>query len=118
RTRDGASETIRDLTAHPWAGARVAMTLVARDEAAQEGRSAPMEVVLPTRAFTDPLAKAVVEQRANLALDANAVPRVLDVFETLTLAPEDTFDDIGNYLALRSAYFRLQNARDDDELRG
>jgi uncharacterized protein (TIGR02302 family) len=117
RTRDGAGETIRDLTAHPWAGARVKMTLVARDEAEQEGRSEPLEVVLPARRFTQPLAKAVVEQRARLAMDANAAPRVGDALETLTLAPEDTFDDVGDYLALRSAYFRLQNARSDDDLR-
>ncbi len=117
RTRDGAGETIRDLTAHPWAGARVNMTLVARDEAEQEGRSAPMEVLLPSRRFTNPLARAVVEQRARLAMDANAAPRVGDALDALTLAPEDTFDHIGNYLALRSAYFRLQNARGDGDLR-
>src|SRR5690606_27062510 len=45
RTREGTGETIRDLTAHPWAGAKVRMTLVARDEASQEGRSEPVEVV-------------------------------------------------------------------------
>jgi uncharacterized protein (TIGR02302 family) len=117
RTRDGASETIRDLTAHPWAGAKVKMTLVARDEAEQEGRSEPIEVLLPARQFTHPLARAVVEQRGKLAMDANAAPRVLDALDTLTLAPEDTFDDLGNYLALRSAYFRLDNARNDDDLR-
>ena len=117
RTRDGASETIRDLTSHPWAGARVKMTLVARDEAEQEGRSAPVELTLPARQFTDPLARAVVEQRAKLAMDANAAPLVGDAIDALTLAPEDTFDDIGDYLALRSAYHRLQNARNDDELR-
>jgi len=117
RTRDGASETIRDLTAHPWAGATVKMTLVARDEAEQEGRSEPLEVTLPARAFTDPLAKAVVEQRMKLAMDAGAAPAVGDALDTLTLAPEDTFDNIGDYLALRSAYFRLQHARSDDDLR-
>ena len=93
------------------------MTLVARDEAEQEGRSEPVELTLPARQFTDPLARAVVEQRAKLAMDANAAPLVGDALDALTLAPEDTFDDIGDYLALRSAYHRLQNARNDDELR-
>ncbi len=118
RTRDGAAETIRDLTSHPWAGATVRMTLVARDEAGQEGRSAPVEVTLPARRFTNPLARAVVEQRAKLAMDANAADRVADAIDALTLAPEDTFDNIGNYLALRSAYYQLLNARGDDDLRG
>ena len=117
RTRDGTAETIRDLTAHPWAGARVKLTLTARDEAGQEGRSEPAETVLPARAFYEPLARAVVEQRTKLALDANAAPEVADALETLTLAPEATFDDVGDYLALRTAYYRLIHARDDEALR-
>ncbi len=117
RTREGAAETIRDLTSHPWAGATVRMTLVARDEAGQEGRSAPVEVMLPARRFSDPLARAVVEQRAKLAMDANAADTVADALDALTLAPEDTFDNVGNYLALRSAYRQLLAARNDDDLR-
>ncbi|WP_421725623.1 TIGR02302 family protein [Bauldia sp.] len=117
RTRDGTGETIRDLTAHPWAGATVKMTLVARDEAEQEGRSAPLEVELPARRFVDPLARAVIEQRARLAMDANTAPLVGDALDALTLAPEDTFDDIGDYLGLRTAYHRLNRARNDDDLR-
>ncbi len=117
RVRDGTGHTIRDLTAHPWAGAKVTLTLVATDEARQEGRSAPVEFTLPVRQFSNPLARAVVEQRARLALDANAAPRVADALDALTVAP-DKIDGMGNYLALRSAYFRLVHAHGDDELRG
>src|SRR5690606_9360127 len=117
RTRDGTGETMRDLTAHPWAGAPVKLTLVARDEAAQEGRSAPVELLLPARRFNEPLARAVVEQRAKLAMDANAVPIVAEALDALTLAPEKTFDNMTHYLALRTAYHRLNLARDDDDLR-
>ena len=39
RTRAGAGQTTKDLTEHPWAGVDVTMTLVARDEANNEGRS-------------------------------------------------------------------------------
>ena len=38
--------------------------------------------------------------------------------DTLTLAPEKTFDDPKQYLWLRSAYYRLTTAAGDDELRG
>ena len=41
RTRSGAAQTTHDLTEHPWAGAEVTVTLVARDEAGNEGRSEP-----------------------------------------------------------------------------
>ena len=118
RTRDGIGDSTRDLTSHPWSGATVDLTLVAEDEAGQEGRSAPFEITLPARRFFDPLARAVVEQRTKLALDANADLRVADALDALTMAPEETFDDLTNYLAIRSAYHRLNNARDDDELRG
>ena len=40
RTRNGVGQTTKDLTEHPWAGVDVVMTLVARDEANNEGRSA------------------------------------------------------------------------------
>ena len=118
RTRDGVGETIRDLTAHPWAGARVKMTLVARDEAQQEGQSDPVEVTLPARQFVEPLARAVVEQRTKLAMDANAANKVADALDALTMAPEDTYDNLGQYLALRTAYYELVRARNDDDLRG
>jgi uncharacterized protein (TIGR02302 family) len=117
RARSGQGETMRDLTSHPWAGAKVLMTLVARDDAKQEGRSEPVELILPSRRFMNPLARAVVEQRARLALDANAAGTVADALDALTFAPEKRIDDLGHYLTLRSAYRRLVDARDDDALR-
>jgi hypothetical protein len=53
--------------------AEVVMTLTARDEGGNEGRNEPFAFRLPERAFTKPLAKALVEQRRNLALDASTV---------------------------------------------
>ncbi len=116
RVRSGNGQTIRDLTSHPWAGAKVKLTLVATDEAKQEGRSAPIEIVLPARNFTQPLARAVVEQRARLALDANAADRVADAIDALTVAPEN-INNVGTYLALRTAYFDIVRAHGDDDLR-
>ncbi len=70
RTRSGAAQTTRDLSEHPWAGAKVTVTLVARDEAGNEGRSEPTEFQLPQRIFVKPVARALIEQRRILALDA------------------------------------------------
>jgi uncharacterized protein (TIGR02302 family) len=117
RAKSGQGETMRDLTSHPWAGAKVLMTLVARDDAKQEGKSEPVELTLPSRQFMNPLARAVVEQRARLALDANTADKVADALDALTFAPEKRIDDLGHYLALRSAYRRLVDARNDDALR-
>ena len=88
RTRAGAGQTTKDLSEHPWAGVDVAMTLVARDEANNEGRSSPHEMRLPERPFAKPLPRALIEQRRNLALDANAKDNVLMALDALTIAPE------------------------------
>lgn len=117
RTRSGVGQTVKDLTDHPWAGAEVVMTLVARDEGGNEGKSAPFELRLPDRLFTKPLAKALVEQRRNLALDANQRSLVLDALDALTLAPDKFTPESGVFLGLRSIYWNLTRAKTDDDLR-
>ncbi|MBI1204176.1 MAG: TIGR02302 family protein [Rhodopseudomonas sp.] len=117
RTRSGTAQTTHDLTEHPWAGAEVTVTLMARDEAGNEGRSKPREFQLPQRIFVKPLARALVEQRRILALDANDKPLVMTALDTLTIAPEQFTPEAGVYLGLRSIYYALRLARSDDELR-
>ncbi|MFN3656765.1 MAG: TIGR02302 family protein [Pseudolabrys sp.] len=117
RTRAGAAQTTQDLTEHPWAGAEVTLTLAARDEANNEGTSAPQDLQLPQRIFVKPLARAIIEQRRNLALDAGAKPLVLTALEALSIAPERFMPESGTFLGLRSIYFGLQNAKSDDDLR-
>ncbi len=117
RTRIGAAQTTRDLTEHVWAGAEVIMTLVAHDEAGNEGRSEPHELQLPQRIFVKPVARALIEQRRNLALDAGAKPLVLTALDALTIAPEHFTPEAGVYLGLRSIYHDLDHAKSDDALR-
>src|SRR5664280_1772226 len=117
RTRSGAAQTTRDLTSHPWAGAKVAMTLVARDEAGNDGRSEATELQLPQRIFVKPVARALIEQRRILALDADAKPLVLTALDALTIAPERFTPETAVYLGLRSIYFDLAHAKSDDQLR-
>ncbi|MGH6684759.1 MAG: TIGR02302 family protein, partial [Pseudolabrys sp.] len=102
---------------HPWAGAKVAMTLVARDEAGNEGRSEATEFQLPQRIFVKPVARALIEQRRILALDAGAKPLVLTALDTLTIAPERFTPETTVFLGLRAIYFDLVHARSDDQLR-
>ena len=114
---DTTARTVRDLTQHPWAGSRVALTLSVKDAAGQEGRTGTREIVLPERPFSNPLARAVIEQRRLLALDANNKGRVTRMLGALTLRPDDAFDDLGPYLALMSARTRLKIAASDDQYR-
>jgi uncharacterized protein (TIGR02302 family) len=117
RTKSGVAQTTHDLTEHPWAGAEVTMTLTAKDEAGNEGRSQPHEFTLPQRIFVKPLARALIEQRRILALDTETKPLVLTALDALTIAPERFTQESGIYLGLRSIYFDLENAKSDDALR-
>ena len=117
RTRNGVGQTSKDLTDHPWAGADVVLTLIARDEAGNEGHSAAHEFRLPERLFVKPLARALIEQRRVLALDGDAKPLVLTALDALTIAPEQFTPELRIYLGLRSLFWDLTNAKTDDALR-
>jgi uncharacterized protein (TIGR02302 family) len=118
RTKNGAGQIAKDLTEHPWAGARVRMTLVARDEGGNAGTSEPRELVLPSRPFQKPVARVLIEQRRELAFDANARGRVQRALEALLIAPERFMREANVYLGVRTAGTRLRIARTDDDLRG
>jgi uncharacterized protein (TIGR02302 family) len=112
----GDAATTADLSESPWAGARVTMTLHARDEGNNEGMSAPIEILLPQRPFVKPLARALVEQRRNLVLAPDERGRVENSLEALTIAPDKFGTTAGVYLGLHSALYRLKRARTDPEL--
>lgn len=116
--KSSAAKTTRDLTEHPWAGTPVELTLEATDDAGQTGRSETRTFTLPARTFTNPLAKALIEQRRMLALDANRKGRVMRLMDATMLWPEETFDSMADYLAIASAQSRLDMAGTDDQLRG
>ena len=113
----GDGSTTADLSDHPWAGARVLMTLSARDDGGNEGRSEPAEVTLPQRPFTKPLAKALVEQRRNLVLAPDDRAHVAAALDGLAIAPERFTPEAGIYLGLVTAQARLRSAKTDDDLR-
>ncbi|WP_095085019.1 TIGR02302 family protein [Mesorhizobium sophorae] len=115
--KSNAARTTKDLTEHVWAGSSIKLTLVATDDAGHTASSETKTLVMPQRPFANPLARAVLEQRRLLALDANAKPRVLDLMDAITLRPEDTFDNMSHYLAIMSARSRLKMAVNDDQLR-
>ncbi|RWQ24168.1 TIGR02302 family protein [Mesorhizobium sp.] len=115
--KSNAAKTSKDLTEHVWAGNSIKLTLVATDDAGHTASSETKTLLMPERPFANPLARAVIEQRRLLALDANAKPRVLDLMDAITLRPEDTFDNMSHYLAIMSARTRLKMAESDDQLR-
>jgi uncharacterized protein (TIGR02302 family) len=117
RTRNGVGQTVKDLSEDPYAGADVTLTLTAKDEAGNEGKSAPFNMRLPERLFTKPLARALVEQRRILALDANRNAEVFTALDALLIAPELFTPEAGQYLGLYNVTRQLEAARTDDALR-
>lgn len=115
-TLGGEAETTIDLSEHPWAGARVKMTLSARDEGGNEGKSDPFELTLPQKPFAKPLARALVEQRRNLVLAPDDKDSVKIALEALMIAPEAFDTSAGAYLGLRIASNRLAAATTDGDL--
>src|SRR5258707_6681802 len=72
---------------------------------------------LPERLFTKPLARALIEQRRVLALDANQNSQVYAALEALMIAPELFTPEAGQYLGLFSVARQLEAARTDDAMR-
>ncbi|WP_024518510.1 TIGR02302 family protein [Bradyrhizobium sp. Tv2a-2] len=118
RTRNGIGQTVKDLSEDPYAGADVTLTLTAKDEAGNEAKSEPFNTRLPERLFTKPLARALVEQRRILALDANRNSEVYTALDALMIAPEVFMvGESGHYLGLYNIARQLDAARTDDALR-
>jgi len=113
----GDARSTVDLSEHPWAGARVMMTLSAQSVSGKSGASAPVEVTLPQRPFHNPLARALVEERRDLILDPDHAPkRIETALDGLSVAPE-LFDTPANvYLGLKQAKTSLAQARGDADL--
>ncbi|MCX7280467.1 MAG: DUF4175 family protein [Alphaproteobacteria bacterium] len=104
-----------DLTGHPYAGLTVTGYLEARDAIGQTGVSAPVAFKLPARVFTDSLARALIEQRQQLATsDAAGRKIMLLTLDALTIAPEKFYEGKNDiFLALRRAFNGVKNAKTD-----
>ena len=109
--REARGVAAPDLSAHPWAGLEVEVTLLARDGAGQEGRSAPGTLTLPERSFSHPVAQALIALRKALSLDPTARAEARRELDRLAGAPEAFEHDSATYLALRAARHRLTRDR-------
>ena len=111
--------TYSDLTGHPYAGLMVDAHLEARDGAGQTGVSKTITFRLPERVFTDPLARALIEQRQALATSESRESRrpIADMLNALTIAPERFYaDQQGVYTAIRGAYWGVRSAKSPSDI--
>ncbi|MFY9656327.1 MAG: DUF4175 family protein, partial [Methylocystis sp.] len=113
----GETEGTLDLADNPWAGGVALLTLAAKDEGGNEGRSKTVEVELPQRRFNDPLARALAEQRRLLVFDPSASTRTRLALEALSMEPELFGTPSSVYLGLRLARRILDKPQSDENLR-
>ena len=108
----------QDWQDSPYAGLDVSLTLEARDAAGQTARSKAVRFTLPARFFTNPLARALVEQRQNLGIDgARARMGVVRALDALSIAPDRFYQNqTSAYLAIRAAFWTLHNSGSPDAI--
>ncbi|HLO75258.1 MAG TPA: DUF4175 family protein, partial [Magnetospirillum sp.] len=96
-----------DLTAHPWAGMPVELQPVAEDALGQSGTGETVTITLPERAFTNPVAAAVVEQRKAVTEDPDNAPGAVEVLDGVSSDTALFNDDLKTFLMLRAARHAL-----------
>jgi len=117
RSFDGVSHY--DLTAHRWAGLDVTLRLLATDGIGQTGASETTTLRLPQRTFINPVARAIIEQRRQLAADSRSRDpeggnpesrdRVARALEAIGDLHDQYGDDTVVFLNLQSAAKRLRH---------
>jgi len=115
--RNIQTSSARDFSAHPWAGLPVRVQLIATDTANQTAETETIEVVLPERIFSHPVARALAEVRKQINDPTSEVVKAgAKQLQELSLYPMRFFDDLVSFLSIRVAHSRLVYAKGDEEI--
>ncbi|WP_288950973.1 DUF4175 domain-containing protein [uncultured Paracoccus sp.] len=107
---------VSDLSRHPWANLPVTISLKVEDGIAQEGVSAPMQMILPGRRFFDPLAAALIEVRRDLLWSRENMRRSAQILRAASWQP-DGFMDQELYQGLHGVIGTLESGELTEEAR-
>ena len=107
-----AGSGLQDLTAHPLAGEPVRIHLEAEDTGGQVGSSDVIEMVLPEKAFSHPVARAIIAERKRLSGGPSSVRvGVARALRRIASRPSHFADDTIVSLALAVSAARLLRDR-------
>lgn len=107
-SRRAEGNSLKDFSAHPWAGLVVLVQLQAIDARGQAGKSDAVRTVLPERVFNHPVARAIQEARKKLNTpEPDVVAEVISRLSDIASRPKHFFDDTVVFLALSVARSRL-----------
>lgn len=106
---DQEMNEVTDLTAHPWAGAPVILTLTATDDAGHATESAPKTITLPQRVFQNPVAQRIIAERKRLIWYGDRVTQklVMAALADIASQPSAYNGDLRVFLGLDMAVKRL-----------
>jgi uncharacterized protein (TIGR02302 family) len=113
-SREAANTLFRDLTPHPWAGEKVLLTLVAKDQKGQTGKSAGISMILPERPFRHPVARAIIEQRKKLIRSPQTYGPVHDTLRAIAATPKMYNNHLHTQLGLEFAAAHIRYHHDKD----
>ena len=105
-----------NFNGHAWVTLPVKMVLHAEDAKGQTAQTEPIRFLLPGRLFSEPMAKALIEQRASVSWNIKMGPRAHRFLAALTRYPDDYFNKTTDYLTVKFAIERLARALTDAAL--
>ncbi len=109
--KNAKGRAFQDLTAHPWAGQQVQLTMTAKDQAGQTGKSREIVFRLPEREFRKPVARILIEQRGKLVQMPDEKFKTVKSLAALMAWPEGLIKKSGTYLGLRIIATALHRAK-------
>lgn len=107
RSKQVASSSWHDLTAHPWAGLPVLAQPMAEDALGQRGAGEPQSLSLPERSFLNPHARALIDQRRLVTENRTNAPGAMGIMDWLAVEPARFNHDMAAFLAMRLARHAL-----------
>jgi len=107
--KDVETASYVDMTSLPWAGVPVTVQLVATDGAGHRGWSKPKILTLPRRAFHNPFARALIEERQKFLGQPDTVTRdeAANVMAGIARQQSLSHGDPVAMMALRAGAVRL-----------
>ncbi|NOZ67519.1 MAG: DUF4175 domain-containing protein [Alphaproteobacteria bacterium] len=99
-----------------FAGKLVDLIIEARDQAGQKQTKIISGITLPEREFSNPLSRQIMEIRTAIKAHPDQRKQQARRLMALGLAPDDGRTPAIYYMALRTAYWRLTNAKGPDDI--
>ena len=114
--KEVSSDSLLDLTAHPWSGFKVRLRPVATDAAGHRSLGEPATLRLPEREFRHPVARAVAAVRRGLIADGSQRLTATEQLAQLAGQPAAFGSDATVFLLLATARARLIHDQSPDAI--